>query len=91
MKYFIFSLVALTAFTACKRKTKVPPPASATPVNMSLVIGNPVDYDFPNLIIFPVGANYNPAIKEAPVENKRDKISSIEVSNGALAFTKNSY
>ena len=91
MKYFIFSLVAFTAFTACKRKSKVPPPASATPVNMSLVIGNPVDYGFPNLIIFPVGANYNPAIKEAPVEDRHDKISTVAVKEGALAFVQNTY
>jgi hypothetical protein len=56
-------LIALSFFChSCRKPGIVKTPAQ--PFKMALVIGNPIDYGIKNLLLFPVGANYNPKIEE---------------------------
>lgn len=39
-------------------------PKDAKSANISLVIGNPINYGLKNVLLFPVGGNYNPSITQ---------------------------
>lgn len=58
---FILALLALFLFS-CTGKDPVTKNIKSH--QMALVIGNPVSYGEGDLLVFPIGANYNPEIKE---------------------------
>lgn len=89
MKLFNYIIFSVLAFAACKHKPEEP--AVKPPATMSLVIGNPVDYGFTDLLIFPVGANYNPKINEGDKVSKENQ-SNDATGNGSfdnLSFSEN--
>lgn len=55
----------LPACIACGRKPN-PADGANKPYAMALVIGNPIQYDTTALLMFPIGANYNPQISKKP-------------------------
>ncbi|MDQ3110486.1 MAG: hypothetical protein M3R17_11380, partial [Bacteroidota bacterium] len=65
---FLFSAVFALTFFSCKKAIKVAAPATAAKQKPSLVIGNPLDCGIENMLIFPVGSNYQPDVTERPVE-----------------------
>lgn len=78
--YVIIIILLLT--TSCRKKRKIN--KIDTPKNYSLIIGNPVDGIFDNVLLFAVGANYNPQITEGRNEN----LEIIDSKNG-LSFSAN--
>ncbi len=89
MKSFNYIILSVLALAACKHKPEEP--AVKPPAAMSLVIGNPVDYGFTDLLIFPVGANYNPKINEGTKANENDQTKGA-TNNGTfenLSFSEN--
>ena len=78
-------LFLLSFFTACTDQPKVVPAK-----NISLVIGNPVSFGLNNVLLFPVGGNYNPDITDAEKETenfKEDK--SLKYSSTSASFSVN--
>ena len=68
MKTTILSAAALLLlFSSCGKKEKKPEILKSE--NISLVIGNPLNYGEKNLLLFPVGGNYNPSITEKEKSN----------------------
>lgn len=66
MKPYSLIFFVLLACVACKRKPD-PIDGANKPYAMALVIGNPIRYDdTANLLMFPIGANYNPQISKKP-------------------------
>lgn len=84
MKSFILFL-ALFAMTSCKQKI----PAVIPPQQISLVIGNPVNVGLKDVLLFPVGGNYNPKITAgAAQENSAN--SNGDLNNDNVSYlTKN--
>ena len=68
MKTTILSAAALLLlFSSCGKKEIKPEILKSE--NISLVIGNPLNYGEKNLLLFPVGGNYNPSITAAESSN----------------------
>ncbi len=77
MKNLSYTFLLVLLCTACGNKNQLAPNAHS----LALVIGNPVDYGLEGVLAFPVGANYNPKIKEAA---KKDPVSgSMDIVNYA--------
>lgn len=81
----IFSSLILFLFcTACnKKKTDKP----ILIKNNALIIGNPFDYGIDNILLFPVGSNYNQINEEEKENSKSLEISNTDKSN--LSFSVN--
>lgn len=78
-------LLAFLAIASCRQNV----PAVIPPEQISLVIGNPVSFGLKDVILFPVGGNYNPKITAKPeqdnVGNKNGLLNNEDVSY----FSKN--
>lgn len=72
MKNLLFCLSALFFITAgCKDKNPTLK-KTAKSSSSSLIIGDPFDYGVENILLFPIGSNYNPIIYENPEEFEND-------------------
>ena len=60
MTKIILSLAACLLIFSCAEEK----PKNVKSANISLVIGNPVNYGLKNTLLFPIGGNYNPSITE---------------------------
>jgi hypothetical protein len=80
MHKLILPTIILTFFFGCSKPPKEPvsPP--------SLVIGDPVDYGLKDLLLFPVGGNYNPPVTAA---TKTAYEESVKADRQNIAFSKN--
>lgn len=90
--YILSTSLILLACVACKRK---PDPIDGVnkPYAMALVIGNPIHYDTSALLMFPIGANYNPQISKKP-EYSADELNNNfgdndSKSSGSYSYTSN--
>ncbi len=72
MKNLLYCFSVLFLFTAgCKNKTSIIK-KSAKDSSASLIIGDPFDYGVENILLFPIGSNYNPIVYENPDEFEND-------------------
>lgn len=62
MKTWIPSILMVVALTACNPAVERKP--KPQPTNDALIIGNQFHYGVENMLIFPVGSNYNPEVYE---------------------------
>ncbi len=83
-KAFLLSAVFAIVFFSCKKASKKVLPVVVQDKKPSLIIGNPLDCGIENMLIFPVGSNYQPSITERPVESVSESRST------AMGFTLNS-
>jgi hypothetical protein len=78
-KLILFS--SLIFFAACKE------PVAPPPNTISLVIGNPVSYGLKEVLLFPVGGNYNPNITAASkTSESEDRLSSTTMKQSETNF-----
>jgi hypothetical protein len=86
MNKIIFVLAScLTIFASCERKEK---PKEIKQAGISLVIGNPLNYGQKNMLLFPVGGNYNPSITEGENNSSRGNSGTFDLKerNKNVAF-----
>lgn len=79
--------LALLLFASCRNLRPDPDEIAGKPYAMALVIGNPIDYGEQGLLMFPIGANYNPKI-EPKVEKETEKVNE---ALSSTATSKDSY
>lgn len=68
-KTVLLSVLTAFIFLSCKKSPKKEAPVVMQNKKPSLVIGNPLDCGIENMLIFPVGSNYQPEITEKPLES----------------------
>lgn len=80
-------LLTITVLASCSQRKENPivKLQEEEPLNKNLVIGNPIDYDQVDLIIFPVGASY------APSQTGPAKDNTYELTAGMVSFSNGSY
>lgn len=66
-KTLLLSVLSAFFFLSCKKAPKKEAPVILQDKKPSLVIGNPLDCGIENMLIFPVGSNYQPSVTEKPV------------------------
>jgi hypothetical protein len=82
---FLFAAAFAFVFFSCKKSSKVKDPVVAKKEKPSLVIGNPLDCGMENMLIFPVGTNYQPDVIEKP-----QSVTSVYVNGSAtMCLTAN--
>jgi hypothetical protein len=95
MKKIMLPLVLLL-IAACRNSRPDPAEIAGKPYAMALVIGNPIDYGEHGLLIFPIGANYNPKIGKkveevsARTDGGMDKAAGL-ANNHNFATTSNGF
>ncbi len=91
MKNSIPFICLVMIFTACNKNAPPNPSGSGKPHKMALVIGNPIDYGMGDLLMFPIGANYNPKIEKKVEEPnaEKDKTSLLNFSKNDNGFVEN--
>jgi hypothetical protein len=83
----IIALAAVLLILSCKKKTEEKKEEQKDPAvkrNTALIIGNPMDCGLDNMQLFPVGANYKPAVYGNTNEEIRNKM-----REGTVAFSVN--
>lgn len=97
----IFSTLTVLVFLSvlffnqsCTKKKNKTEKDTIESSNISLVMGNPIDYGKTNLLIFPVGGNYNPEITERTNLRAAENLDTFSSTNsnvigGSMFFSKN--
>lgn len=81
MKNSIYFLsISLIAFSSCEKEKKEKPVLNKSN-NISLVIGNPLNYGQKNMLLFPVGGNYNPSITEGEKNSGRTETVTVNLTD----------
>jgi hypothetical protein len=84
MNKLTFLLVIAFLCHACRKKPGIGKDP-VLPFKMALVIGNPIDYGIKDLLLFPIGANYNPKIEAKQSQlASGDEDGKLKVSANAL-------
>ena len=87
MKTILCSVAAsLLFFSSCTKNEK---PKEAKSENVSLVIGNPLNYGMKNVLLFPVGGNYNPSITQGEkADGLKEELNKIDTKSISF-FSRN--
>lgn len=84
----ILLLIFSLTYISCTTK-KSPAEHDSTGKNISLIMGNPINYGTDNLLIFPVGGNYNPEITGNIKTDSRGSTEEVSLKDNGAFFSLN--